>query len=297
MAALAAEVLANSWGTNLVKRLVADGGGRRGPTPLPASGDLPYGMPEDAAGAWPRRTLGVLTALDSTAGAHAAGRYPARYRETMTDEPWPKRPWLAVIPTRAPSTWRPVGPAPQLPDQLAHLGDGLGRDGLAEAGQPTAGVDRDAAAQGRVAVAEELLRLALLAQADVLVPVELEGGRQVVDLGQVDVLGADAGLLVGGQGHRLLERRAHRGGGHRRVGREVGHLDDGLGEPGRDRRHGVDGHQVLAGPACLLANSVEHSTRAAPPSEVAQISSRRSGSATMGEARTSSAVTSLRYRA
>ena len=24
----------------------------------------------------------------------------------MTDDPWPNRPWLAVIPTRAPSTWR-----------------------------------------------------------------------------------------------------------------------------------------------------------------------------------------------
>ncbi len=33
---------------------------------------------------------------------------------------------------------------------------------------------------------------------------------------------------------------------------------------------------------------------AAPPSEVAQISSRRSGSATIGEASTSSTVTSLR---
>ena len=36
------------------------------------------------------------------------------------------------------------------------------------------------------------------------------------------------------------------------------------------------------------------STRAAPPSEVAQISSSRSGSATIGEARTSSTVTSFR---
>src|SRR5207302_172532 len=25
----------------------------------------------------------------------------------ITEEPWPKRPWLAVRPTRAPSTWRP----------------------------------------------------------------------------------------------------------------------------------------------------------------------------------------------
>ena len=39
------------------------------------------------------------------------------------------------------------------------------------------------------------------------------------------------------------------------------------------------------------------STTAAPPSEVAQMSSRCSGSATTGESSTSSTVTSLRYRA
>ena len=49
-----------------------------------------------------------------------------------------------------------------------------------------------------------------------------------------------------------------------------------------------------APPAWRRAKSMEVSTRAAPPSEVAQISSRRSGSATMGEASTSSTVTSLR---
>ena len=32
----------------------------------------------------------------------------AGYRETITEEPWPNRPWFAVMPTRAPSTWRPV---------------------------------------------------------------------------------------------------------------------------------------------------------------------------------------------
>ena len=42
------------------------------------------------------------------------------------------------------------------------------------------------------------------------------------------------------------------------------------------------------------AKSVLDSTRAAPPSEVAQISSSRSGSATMGDASTSSALTSWR---
>ena len=42
------------------------------------------------------------------------------------------------------------------------------------------------------------------------------------------------------------------------------------------------------------ANSRLDSTTAAAPSEVAQISSRRNGSATIGDASTSSSVTSLR---
>src|SRR5579872_1367522 len=37
-----------------------------------------------------------------------------------------------------------VGLPAQLPDELADLGDGLGRDGLAEAGEPAARVDGDA---------------------------------------------------------------------------------------------------------------------------------------------------------
>ena len=49
-----------------------------------------------------------------------------------------------------------------------------------------------------------------------------------------------------------------------------------------------------APPAWRRAKSMDVSTSAAPPSEVAQISRRRSGSATMGEASTSSTVTSLR---
>src|SRR3954463_16562831 len=45
------------------------------------------------------------------------------------------------------------------------------------------------------------------------------------------------------------------------------------------------------------AKSIDDSTRAAAPSDVAQISSSRKGSATIGELSTSSSVTSLRYRA
>src|SRR5579863_7386313 len=56
---------------------------------------------------------------------------------------------------------------------------------------------------------------------------------------------------------------------------------------------------VTAGepPPWRRAKSMLDNTIAAPPSEVAQISMRRRGSATIGDARTSSAVTSLRYRA
>ena len=46
-----------------------------------------------------------------------------------------------------------------------------------------------------------------------------------------------------------------------------------------------------------LALAADTSTTAAPPSLVAQMSSRCSGSATTGESSTSSTVTSLRYRA
>jgi hypothetical protein len=63
--------------------------------------------------------------------------------------------------------------AAQLPRELAHLRDGLRGDGLAEAAQPTARVHGHATAERRDAVAQQLLGVALRAQADRLVPVEL----------------------------------------------------------------------------------------------------------------------------
>src|SRR5688572_15878775 len=89
-----------------------------------------------------------------------------------------------------------LGLASELPGDLAHLGDRLGGHGLPEAGQATARVHRHPAPDRRVAVVEELLGLAGLAEADVLVPVELERGGEVVDLGQAELVGPDAGLLV-----------------------------------------------------------------------------------------------------
>jgi len=50
VAALAAELLANSWGTNrIVKRLIADRGERTRTEALVHERTMPYGMPEDAA--------------------------------------------------------------------------------------------------------------------------------------------------------------------------------------------------------------------------------------------------------
>src|ERR1700754_3006386 len=89
-----------------------------------------------------------------------------------------------------------TGLAPQLPRDLAPLRDRLRGDGLAEARQPAARVHRDAAAELGGARAQQRLGLTFAAQADVLVPVELERGGEVVALGQREVVGTDPGLLV-----------------------------------------------------------------------------------------------------
>ena len=104
-----------------------------------------------------------------------------------------------------------VGLAAQLPDHLAHLGDRLRGDRLAEAREPAARVHRDAAADRGRARAQQRLGLALAAQPDVLVPVELERGGEVVDLGQAQVVGPDAGFLVRAPRDRVAEAAVGRG--------------------------------------------------------------------------------------
>ena len=69
-----------------------------------------------------------------------------------------------------------------MPRHFADLCKCLRGDGLTETREPTARVDRSAAADRRVAVMQKSLGLAGLAEADVLVPVELERAGQVVDL-------------------------------------------------------------------------------------------------------------------
>src|ERR1700741_3038290 len=78
--------------------------------------------------------------------------------------------------------------ATQLPVQFADLGDGLCGDGFAEASEPARRVHRYPAADRGSAAAQQRLGLAPGAQSQMLVPVELQRGRQVVDLGEPDVV-------------------------------------------------------------------------------------------------------------
>ena len=135
---------------------------------------------------------------------------PGCQRLRRTDEPCPNRPWLAVTATRAPSTWCPV--AVPRSCQTHSQTWAIAWAGMASPKheRPPEGLTGTRPPRRRGAVAEQLLRLALAAQADVLVPVELERGREVVDLGQADVLGADPGLGVGRRGDGRPEARGGR---------------------------------------------------------------------------------------
>ncbi len=101
--------------------------------------------------------------------------------------------------------------------------DGLGY----EAGQTTRGVDGDAATDRGGTAAHQLLGLALGAQPEMLVPVELENRGQVVHLGQGQILGADAGFGVGSVQDLVLEhplRAGHHCGGIRCDIRQFGEM-------------------------------------------------------------------------
>src|SRR6478609_4213099 len=104
-----------------------------------------------------------------------------------------------------------LGLAAELPGHLAHLCERLRGDGLAEAGETTGRVDRDPAADGGVTGPQQRLGLAALAELQVLDPVQLQRGREVVDLGQADVGRVDARFLVRRLPDRLLEGPLRRG--------------------------------------------------------------------------------------
>ena len=78
-------------------------------------------------------------------------------------------------------------------------------------GQTAGRIDRNLAAEGGGALRRSCSPSPLGAQAEVLVPVEFQCGGQVVDLGQADVLRADAGLGVGRVEDLVLEHAFRRG--------------------------------------------------------------------------------------
>ena len=66
-----------------------------------------------------------------------------------------------------------TGLTAELPSEFADLGERLGGDGFAKAGEATAGVHRDSTAEGGLSVAQQLFRVSLFAQAYVFAPVKL----------------------------------------------------------------------------------------------------------------------------
>ena len=90
-----------------------------------------------------------------------------------------------------------AGLAAQLPRGLAHLRDAGGADRVALAQQAAARVDGQVAVQAGAARVEQLRAAAGRREAELLVDDQLGGRAGVVDLGAVEVVGAEARLLVG----------------------------------------------------------------------------------------------------
>ena len=126
------------------------------------------------------------------------------------------------------------------------------------------------------------------------VPVEFQRGGQVVNLGQAQILRADAGLGVGDIEDVVFEHPFGGRDGSGGISGDIGQFGQVLrvvrGSAG-DRAH--RGNPAVD-PACFSVKALLAMTRAAAPSLVAQMSSSRSGSDTTGLASTSSIEVSLR---
>jgi len=107
-----------------------------------------------------------------------------------------------------------LGRAAQVPHELGALREAGGAQRVTLGEQTTRRVRDELAAVGVVAVPDELLRLAFLAQAERLVREELVRGEAVVELDDLDLVGADAGLLVdllrAGLRHVVADHLDHR---------------------------------------------------------------------------------------
>ena len=112
------------------------------------------------------------------------------------------RPMTCASPTRGALDLTVAGLAAEVVADLPDVRDAGRRDRVALRLEAARHVDRRRAVAPRRARAEEVGRAALLAQPEVVVVHELGGREAVVQLDEVEVVGADAGLLV-----RLLAPR------------------------------------------------------------------------------------------
>src|SRR6267142_2490267 len=98
--------------------------------------------------------------------------------------------------------------APQLERRLPDLRETGRATGVTACDETAVGRDRDASAESEVAALDCRFGLALAAQAEQLVVLELFDRKGVVHLDEVQILRAEAGLLVGGA--RGVDRHARR---------------------------------------------------------------------------------------
>ena len=157
--------------------------------------------------------------------------------------------------------------AAQLPRDLADLSECLCWHSFAETRKPAGRIHWHSSAKSGVPIGEQPLGLALFAEADVLVPVELESRNEssgAATAAAESVAKFGISITVFGKVGETVE---------------IARTRTGDGAP------------------CRRAYSIDASTMAAPPSDVAHISNRCNGWATTGEASASSSVTAFRYLA
>src|ERR1700679_1230127 len=100
-----------------------------------------------------------------------------------------------------------VGLAAQLPGQFRALRQPGRAERVALGDQAAGGVDDDLAAERRRFLLDQLVRLALGGEPQRFVRDQLVGAEAVVQLADVDLVGADLGLLVGVRGRLLRHVR------------------------------------------------------------------------------------------
>lgn len=114
-----------------------------------------------------------------------------------------------------------VGPAAEVPDELGALGDAGGAERVALGDEAPRGVDDVLAAVGDVAVADELVGLALVAEPEGVNDNHLVGAEAVVQLDDLDVPRRDARLLGRRPRRPLVHAVAHEVDGAAREERRV----------------------------------------------------------------------------